>query len=280
MTWVINRERTLNIAHRGARSLAPENTLAAARKALEAGADMWELDVCMTRDGELIVIHDATLERTSDAREAFPLRRPWRVHEFTMEEVLRLDFGSWFIEQDPFGQISSGAVSKSEAAGYAGEPAPLLSEALAFTRDHDWAVNIEIKDLSGTPGDASIVEKVVDLVEDMGMLDRVHVSSFNQDYIRRVRLRNPGLSVGVLRSRRHRNPTALLARLGVRVYHPRIGIITIRDIEHFRDDGIDVLVWVVNDEETMCELTAARVSGIFTDFPLTLARVRGGEKQR
>ena len=67
--------RVLNIAHRGARSLAPENTLAAAQKALELGADMWELDVAMTADGELIVIHDSTLERTSNARDVFPDRQ-------------------------------------------------------------------------------------------------------------------------------------------------------------------------------------------------------------
>ena len=62
----------LNIAHRGARSLAPENTLAAARKGLELKADLWELDVAVTSDGELVVLHDDSLERTSNARQVFP----------------------------------------------------------------------------------------------------------------------------------------------------------------------------------------------------------------
>jgi glycerophosphoryl diester phosphodiesterase len=273
MTWEIRRDRVLNIAHRGARSLAPENTLAAARKALETGADMWELDVAMTRDGELIVLHDATLDRTSNAKDILPRRRPWRVREFTLEEVRSLDFGTWFVEQDPFGQIGSGAVSHEEVQSYAGEPAPLLREALAFTREYDWAVNVEIKDLGGAPGDAHIVERVVALVEEMGMLNHVHVSSFNMDYLRRVKSWNPDVSVGVLRSRKHGNPGILLTKLGARLYHPRIGIVGIHDIQRFRDEGIDVLVWVVNDEETMRELIAARVSGIFTDFPQTLARV-------
>ena len=99
---------TLNIAHRGARSLAPENTLAAAQKGLDTGADMWELDVGMTADGALFLIHDDTLERTSNAAQVFPQRAPWRVHEFTFDEIRQLDFGSWFVEQDPFGQIAAG----------------------------------------------------------------------------------------------------------------------------------------------------------------------------
>jgi len=80
-------DRILNIAHRGASSLAPENTLSAARKGLEAGADMWELDVQLTADGELIVIHDSTLKRTSNVEDVFPHRRPWQVHEFTLDEI-------------------------------------------------------------------------------------------------------------------------------------------------------------------------------------------------
>ena len=96
MDFTKNQNRPLNIAHRGARSLAPENTLAAARKGLEVGADMWELDIQMTADGELIVIHDNTLKRTSNVREVFPKRKPWLVHEFTLDEIRLLDFGSWW----------------------------------------------------------------------------------------------------------------------------------------------------------------------------------------
>ena len=99
----ISEGRTLNIAHRGARSIAPENTLAAALKALQSGADLWELDVVMTADGEPVVIHDKDLSRTSNVESVFPSRRPWLVHEFSLEEIRRLDFGSWFKAMDPFG---------------------------------------------------------------------------------------------------------------------------------------------------------------------------------
>ena len=101
----------LIVAHGGARSLAPENTLAAARKALEVGADMWELDVGVTADGELILFHDDSLARTTNARQVYPDRAPWTFTTFTLAELGALDFGTWFVETDPFGQIAVGAVT-------------------------------------------------------------------------------------------------------------------------------------------------------------------------
>ncbi|MDH4138469.1 MAG: glycerophosphodiester phosphodiesterase family protein, partial [Anaerolineae bacterium] len=174
----------LNIAHRGARSLAPENTLAAARKALEAGADMWELDVSMTADGEPILMHDPFLERTCNAQERFPARRPWLVSEFTLAEVQTLDCGSWFNERDPFGQIRAGAVPEKDQRSYVGQRVPTLREALEFTHDHNWQVSVEIKDISHQLGDTAIVEKVVALIEKLDMVDRVLIFSFNPGYLR------------------------------------------------------------------------------------------------
>ena len=109
-----NRKAPLYIAHRGARSLAPENTLAAAEKAVQTGAHGWELDVQMTKDGRLAVIHDKNLDRTSNVSRLnrFADRRPWPTHKFTLEELKSLDFGSWFQETDPFGQIEAKAIRK------------------------------------------------------------------------------------------------------------------------------------------------------------------------
>jgi len=104
----------LNIAHAGARSLAPENTIAAASKALEVGADMWELDVAVTRDGELILFHDDSLARTTDAVNRFPDRAPWTFTTFSLAEVRSLNAGSWFAETDPFGEIAREVLPKQE----------------------------------------------------------------------------------------------------------------------------------------------------------------------
>lgn len=265
----------LNIAHRGARSLAPENTLAAAQKALQSGADMWELDVAMTADGELILVHDDTLARTSDVGRVFPGRMPGPVHTLTLPEIRRLDFGSWFVAEDPFGQIAAGQVLPEDTAAYAGEPAPTLQQALAFTRDNQWQVNVEIKDLSGTPGHAVVVEKVVALIEAMGMAGQVLVSSFNHTYLARVKAANRQIATGALVTDAAPDPAALLKSLDAQAYHPFVLSVDAGVIGNLRRQGFAVYVWTVNDEAAMQSLIRAGVSGIITDFPQRLHSLLG-----
>lgn len=265
--------RVLNIAHRGARSLAPENTLAAAHKALEVGADMWELDIRMTADDEPIVLHDNTLDRTSNVRDVFPGRKPWLVHEFSFDEIRLLDFGSWFREQDPFGQIAKGMVTESDLEGYVGEPVPTLREALVFTLEHDRQVNLEIKDLSGYPGHTQVVEKVVSTVEELDMVDQVLVSSFHQDYLVQTRRLHDRIPTALLVSKPNPHPGDLLHELGVQAYHPRKTAFRSKDISLLNQLGLPVHVWNVNDQKTMRRLVKAGVSGIFTDFPQLLTSV-------
>jgi len=266
-------DRVLNIAHRGASSLAPENTLSAARKGLEVGADMWELDVQLTADGELIVIHDSTLKRTSNVEDVFPHRRPWQVHEFTLDEIGKLDFGSWFMEQDPFGQIAAGVLTEEEIKSYVGEPAPTLEQALLFTRKHNWLVNLEIKDLTNKPGNNLIVDRVIALVEKLNMVDMVLVSSFNHKYLAQIAASYPHVVTGVLHTKPHARPASLLRRLGARTYHPRRVFIRLADIAGLKRQGFQVHVRTINDRKTMERLVRASVSGIFTDFPQLLTSV-------
>ena len=269
-------DRVLNIAHRGASSLAPENTLSAARKALAVGAHMWELDVQLTADGELIIIHDSTLKRTSNVEDLFPHRRPWQVHDFTLDEIRKLDFGSWFLERDPFGQIAAGVVTKEDIESYVGEPAPTLEQALLFTRKHNWLVNVEIKDLSMRPGNSLIVHRVISLVEKLNMVDTVLVSSFNHDYLAQIAASYPHVATGLLDTKPHLRPATLLRRLGARTYHPRRAFIPLPDIPKLKRQGFGVNMRTINDRKTMERLVRAGVSGIFTDFPQVLASVLSG----
>ena len=273
MSLTLSMEKVLNIAHRGARSLAPENTLSAARKGLAVGADMWELDVQLTADHELVVIHDSTLKRTSNVVDLFPHRRPWQVHEFTLADMRKLDFGSWFIEQDPFGQIAAGVVTGEELKSYVGEPAPTLEQALLFTKEQNWHVNIEIKDLTQRPGNSQIVDNVIALVEKLNMVNVVLVSSFNHQYLAQIAASYPHVLTGVLDTKPHVRPASLLRRLGARTYHPRKTYIRLADIEKLKRQGFGVNVRTINDEKTMERLVRAGVSGIFTDFPQALASV-------
>jgi len=262
--------KILNVAHRGARSLAPENTIAAAQKGLEVGADMWELDVQLTADGELIVMHDAKLARTSDVRGRFPQRRPWRVQEFALSEIQTLDCGTWFVKQDPFGQIAAGVLSTSETDSYIGLPAPTLRQALEFTRENGWSVNVELKRLSSADRGTLMVQKTVDLVTALRMEQSVLLSSFNHDYLRQARGLAPSLPTAALSLFAIRRPVLYLTALGAHAYNPRPASVRAHVVRALRDSGLDVYVWTVNDEKTMRRLIGMGVSGIITDFPQTL----------
>jgi len=265
--------RPLNIAHRGARSIAPENTLLAAQKAIEIGADLWELDVTMAYDDQIVVLHDDTLERTSNARQVFPQRTPWNIEAFSLAELRQLDFGSWYAQTDPFGQIKSGQVSAEELKSFIGLSIPTLSEALVFTRTCNWRVNIEIKDLTGKLGDATIVEKVVALVSELGMDDRVMISSFNHDYLRRVKAANSDLITAALVEFPDPDPIALLNKLNASAYNPGLETIDLNQVRRVTQQGFQVFIWTVNDIDSMRMLIAAGASGLFTDFPQRLKQV-------
>ena len=267
-------QKPLIIAHRGARSVAPENTLLAAQKGYEFGANMWELDVAVSSDGEIVVIHDDSLKRTSNACEVFPERDPWRVHSFTLAELKGLDFGSFYTHTDPFQQIVSGKISPNELVQMKGLKIPTLTEALDLTHKLGWRVNIELKDLSGVIGDASIVEMVVKLVSDKGMQKEVIISSFNHRYLIRSKAADPEITTAALVEAPVIDPIALLQSLGAQAYNP--GIKHLHDLEQIRvvrEAGYDVNIWTVNETEMMRMLIDAGVSGIFTDFPQLMVEV-------
>ncbi|MBU0493685.1 MAG: glycerophosphodiester phosphodiesterase [Chloroflexi bacterium] len=262
----------LVIAHRGARSLAPENTLAAARQALAVGADMWELDVSVTADGQLVIMHDDTLDRTSDVRQVFPGRIPWRVWEFTLIEIQQLDCGSWFNQSDPFGQIAAGQVSADDVRAYVGEPTPTLRQALEFTRDNHWRVNVELKSQPNADLNRIIVQETVTLIHELGMDDgqQVVVSSFDHDYLKAIHAANPQIPIQALTNQKIPNLASYLAALGTDTCNPKAGVWSPQELGEFSNAGIHFNVWTVNDEGLIKELAQAGVQGIITDFPQTM----------
>ncbi len=277
-TSAMSDSRPLVIAHRGARSLAPENTLAAARKAYELGADMWELDVAVTADGELVLMHDDTLERTCNATEVFPDRAPWQVWDFTLEEIRSLDCGSWFNATDPFDQIRAGNISQADQEAYAGEPAPTLRAALEFTRDNGWRVNIELKAQPNAALDALIIEKTVALIEALGMDDgqQAVISSFNHDYLRAVHALNANIPLQAITSQLIRNLPDYLAGLNAQACNPRWDVWSYERMRELQAEGVRFNVWTVNDELVMRALINTGVHGIITDFPQTLLALLNG----
>jgi glycerophosphoryl diester phosphodiesterase len=264
--------KPLVIGHRGARSLAPENTLASARKAYEIGADMWELDVAVTADGELVVMHDDTLERTCNAPQVFPDRSPWSVWDFTLAEIQSLDCGSWFNATDPFGQIQAGNVSQADQQAYVGEPAPTLRAALELTRDHNWRVNVELKAQPTDELSAISIEKTVALIEELGMDDgqQVIISSFNHDYLRAVRALNANIPLQAITSQLIRDLPDYLADLHAQACNPRLNTWNYDRMSELQEEGVRFNVWTVNDELAMRALINIGVYGIITDYPQNL----------
>ncbi len=267
--------RPLVIAHRGFRGIAPENTLVAAQKGFDAGADMWELDVAASSDGELVVMHDTTLVRTTDANLRFPSRSPWNVYDFTLGELKSLDAGSWYSRTDPFLQIREGRIGAEELRSFSGVHIPTLREALELTKRLDWRVNIEIKDATGFACDAWIVEKTVALVKELDMVPSVLISSFNHAYLKRAKKAEPSIDVAALIDKPLKDPVKTLRELGAIALNPNEKHLDEATVKAVRAAGFGVLPWTVNDPARMASLVAWGVTGIITDFPdLGLACVK------
>ncbi len=257
-------------AHRGARSLAPENTLLALARARECGAALWETDVQLTADGKAVLFHDRLLGRTTNAAEldAFVSFAPWALADFTLEQLSRLDAGSWFLRDDPFGTVADGVVRETEHAEIHRQKVPLLDDALEYSRRHRFPVNLELKDQSGTPAELDLVPVVLEAVARFGVGDLVLISSFNHDYLRQVHNLNPQLATAALAEGSHpENLLPYLRGLGVVAYHPDQQIVETGLIHELDMAGFRVNLWTVNDVARARELVVAGATFICTDWP-------------
>jgi len=133
------------IAHRGASHLAPENTIVAGETAVEHGVVGWEVDIQISIDGKLFLMHDDTLTRTTDVEDIFPNRKNDRAETFTLSELRQLDVGSWFVDKDPYGAITFGRISEEDGDNYRGIQIPTFEEVLNFSRDNDFFIDLDIK---------------------------------------------------------------------------------------------------------------------------------------
>lgn len=232
--------RPLIVAHRGARLEAPENTLPAFRLALEQGADGVELDVRLTRDGQAVVLHDATLDRTTDGYGP--------VSQATLEDLRRLDAGAWF------------------APAFAGTRLPTLEQALEALSSARW-VNVELKGPSG-PGER-LESQVLRAVERAGTGGRVILSSFGVLQLWHLRRMNRQVALAWLHGP---GPVAylgfLLARaLELQALHPFHRAVSERYVRRAQERNLKVVPWTVNDPDEARRLSGWGVTGLITDRP-------------
>ncbi len=255
------------MAHRGFRGIVPENTLEAAQKGYESGAEYWETDVAASSDGTLVIMHDDNLARTTDVKAKFPGRSPWTVYDFSLAELKSLDAGSWYAAADQFKQIAAGRVTQKDLASFAGIKVPTFAEALELTKRNGWKINVEIKDATGRACDPWIVEKTAETIVAYGMQGSVVVSSFNHEYLIRMKKAAPEIKVAALIDRPIPDPVGELKRIGAMALNPNYKYLDEATVQAVRKAGFDVFVWTPNEKADMERLVRWGVTGLITDFP-------------
>ena len=225
-------------AHRGASAYAPENTLEAFRLGMEMGAEGFELDVHLSKDGELVVIHDETVDRTTNGTGL--------VRDMTLTELQALD-------------------ASNGKEGYPDARIPTLAEVFRLVQGTDTIVNVEIKtDEYFYPG---IEGKALNLAREMGVMDQVIFSSFNHFSLLKLRELAAEAKLGMLFADVLVRPWDYAKALDVEYLHPmKMNIYTENFSKGAMDAGYGINLWTVDDEETMIRCLAENV-GIITNKP-------------
>ncbi|WP_436762349.1 glycerophosphodiester phosphodiesterase [Streptosporangium sp. V21-05] len=235
------------VAHRGASAYAPENTIAAFELADRQGADMFELDVQETKDHKLVLMHDTTLARTTNAEKLFPGQAPWKVGDLTLAQIRRLDAGSWF------------------DAKYAGEPVPTLGEALRAMSASRPGLLLEIK----APRLYRRIEAHVadELRRHPAWLSpgRLVVQSFDWGSMRTFHRIMPRVPIGLIGTPAIADLPAL-ARFADQINPPHDDL-TPEYVRRVHRHRMEVFTWTVDDPATMRRMISYRVDGIITNKP-------------
>lgn len=233
------KQGPLVIAHRGASSEAPENTLAAFNRGLETGADGFEFDVHMSRDGELVVIHDETVTRTTSGSG-------W-VKDMTFSELTTLDAGSWFDLR------------------FKRERIPTLKQVLELIADRSKLINIELK--SGIVIYPDIEHKVIEVLGEFNVLDKTIISSFNHYSLRIVKGVEPKARTGILYMEGLVEPWIYAGRVPADALHPAFYLVTPEIVRSAHDAGLSVNVWTVDNADDMKRMVALGVDAVITNCP-------------
>src|SRR5712692_8726274 len=230
-------DELLIIAHRGASGHAPENTLAAFKKAVALGAAFIETDLQLTRDAHFVAIHDDTLDRTTNGEG--------KVHDRTLAELRKLDAGSWF------------------GSEFAGERIPTLEEILGFSKKNDVVFYLELKPGGSWGGEHALIGAL----RESGEIPRSVVISFEADILARVRRIEPTLMTGLLYDGQIEEPLEKALEVGARQLAVRSDLVTPALLKDARKRDLQVVCWTVNHPAHIRMLMAAGVDGIMSDYP-------------
>ncbi|WP_100400372.1 glycerophosphodiester phosphodiesterase [Bacillus sp. FJAT-44742] len=233
-------------AHRGASITHPENTMAAFQAAVDAGAEGIELDVQLTKDEEVVVIHDNTVNRTTDGFGA--------VHELTAKEISKLDAGSW------------------RDASFRGEKVPLLKDVLEWLTDKEILINIELK--KHKPGYETLAKKVTDVIKEHNVQKKIILSSFYHSIMVDLHQNHPDIESALLVTAGLYDPLSYMKSTGITSLHANVNTITVKEMQELQRHGIKVRVYTVNNPiEIKCCIKAG-FDTVMTDDPAAAVKLR------
>ncbi len=235
---------TFIFAHRGYSSKYPENTMLAFQKASEVGADGIELDVQLTKDGQVVVIHDETINRTTYNKGS--------VCQFTLAELKQVHKAKYFFQKDK-------------------EEIPTLKEVLEWMTQSKMLLNIELK--NNVNPYVGLEEKVLDLIKDYRLMDKVIISSFNHDSIAKLSKLNTEIELAPLYNQRLFEPWNYAITLGAKGIHPKATTLTKETIEISQAAGIAVRPYTVNNPKKLLNLFQAGCEAVITDVPETAIKL-------
>lgn len=236
----------LNFAHRGFKGKYPENTMLAFQKAIEAGADGIEFDVHLSKDGELVIIHDETLERTTDGQSL--------VCEKTLEQLQKLNASKLY-------------------PAYEIQRIPTLREYFEFAKDKEIITNIELKnsiiDYKG------IEEKVYALIKEYAIGEKIIISSFNHESLLRCKKIDSNIKCGVLESSRLARTWDYVMNLGCEYYHPMNYVVDDELINKCKENDIGINIWFGQSEFDYSLYLKDGVTSLITDYPDRVKEILG-----
>ncbi len=228
------------IAHRGASGLAPENTIAAMKMAINFGCDGIETDLQLTKDGEVVVFHDWSVERTTDGKG--------EIKDLTFEEILKLDNGSWF------------------GTEFKGERVARLEELLEVIPEN-LIINLELK--SQAYDSRGLEEKVIGILNKKNREKNIIISSFSHESLMRVREIDKHIKLGLLYEGYLIDLPKYIHNLDIDIYsiHPGVSHVDEKFVKQIHEIGLKAYVWTVNDKKSAERMESYGIDGIITNYP-------------
>lgn len=235
-----------NFAHRGFSGKYPENTLLAFQKAIEIGVDGIELDVHLTKDGIPVIMHDENTVRTTGVNAL--------IKDLSLDEFCLLNAGA--VMEGDWGEL----------------PPPTLREYFELIRDKNIETNIELK--TGVYEYTGIERKVLALIDEFDLRDKIIISSFNHYSVMKFKEIAPDIKVGFLEESWLIKPGAYTRARGAEYFHPFFNMLNFETLTDLRNNGIGINTWTVNDEQDMRKAIAMELDSVIGNYPDKFKAIR------